>query len=211
MTHPSKPPLLLPFLLPMDTQTHAHSSLTPPSLSPCKMELWLNDLVDDLQSLSFTSTADINHSTSFGSDATLAASSGPLDTTAKPHTPSSDLCWSAIHRIRSESLAHLLALPDLQFAVRLGSGDIGSVYLAQLKSFDGCLFAAKVMDKKELASRSKEGRARTPFMCAGVLLVSVPDTGAALVDEGCIPVGLSKPTMVALLRWSGHPKAIQKI
>jgi protein-serine/threonine kinase len=135
------------------------------------MEPWLDDLADDLQSLSFTSTAtttttattaDINRSTSSGSEATLAASSGPLtSTTAKPHAPSSDPCWSAIHRIRSESPALQLGLSDIRFAVRLGSGDIGSVYLAQLKSSDGCLFAAKVMDKKELASRSKEGRART--------------------------------------------------
>lgn len=136
------------------------------------MEPWLDDLADDLQSLSFTSTAtttttattaDINRSTSSGSEATLAASSGPLVSTAttKHHAPSSDPCWSAIHRIRSESPARQLGLSDLRFAVRLGSGDIGSVYLAQLKSFEGCVFAAKVMDKKELASRSKEGRART--------------------------------------------------
>jgi protein-serine/threonine kinase len=127
------------------------------------MESWLDDLADDLQSLSFTSMADINCNTSSSSDATLTASSSPLATTAKPHTPSYDPCWSAIHRIQSESPAHLLALPDLQFAVHLGFGDIGSVYLAQLKSFDGCLFTAKVIDKKELASQSKEGRARTPL------------------------------------------------
>jgi hypothetical protein len=47
-------------------------------------------------------------------------------------------------------------------------------------------------------------------MYAGVLLVSVPDAGAALEDEGCIPVGLPKPTMVALLWWSGHPKPYKK-
>jgi serine/threonine protein kinase len=57
-----------------------------------------------------------------------------------------------------------LTLSDLKFSERLGSGDIGSVYLAELKcggGGKGCVFAAKVMDKKELISRSKEGRART--------------------------------------------------
>lgn len=49
---------------------------------------------------------------------------------------------------------------------RLGSGDIGSVYLAELKcdSADaGCgrMLAAKVMDKRELEGRNKEGRSRT--------------------------------------------------
>ena len=41
------------------------------------------------------------------------------------------------------------------------------------------------------------------------LLVSVPDAGAAL-DEGSIPVGLSKPTMVALWGWSSHCKGLIK-
>ncbi|XP_040993314.1 serine/threonine-protein kinase D6PK [Juglans microcarpa x Juglans regia] len=137
------------------------------------MEPWLDDLADDLQSLSFTSTAttattataDINRGTSFGSEATLTVSSGSLGSTSKPHAPSSDPCWSAIHRIRSESPTRQLGLSDLRFVLRLGSGDIGSVYLAEVKSApadsEGCLFAAKVMDKKELASRSKEGRAKT--------------------------------------------------
>ncbi|CAN1317405.1 Serine/threonine-protein kinase D6PKL2, partial [Linum perenne] len=59
---------------------------------------------------------------------------------------------------------------DLRFSLRLGSGDIGSVYLAELKRSKStaddsgaeiAIFAAKVMDKKELVSRNKEGRART--------------------------------------------------
>lgn len=137
------------------------------------MEPWLDDLADDLQSLSFTSTtttnttttADINRSTSSGSEATLTASSRSVGSTIKPHAPSSDPCLSAIQRIRSECPSRLLDLSDLRFTLRLGSGDIGSVYLAELKSVpagsSGCLFAAKVMDKKELVSRSKEGRART--------------------------------------------------
>ena len=140
------------------------------------MEPWLDDLADDLQSLSFTSTAtttttaDINRSTSSGSEATLNASSGSLGSSTfitKPRAPSSDPYWSAIHQIRSEYPTRQLGLSDLRFIARLGSGDIGSVYLSELKtnertsSSSSCLFAAKVMDKKQLASRSKEGRART--------------------------------------------------
>ncbi|KAM5585286.1 serine/threonine-protein kinase D6PKL2 [Rosa sericea] len=136
------------------------------------MEPWLDDLADDLQSISFTSTAttaatESKRSTSSGSEATLTAScssSARLGSlVSKPRAPSSDPCWSAIHKIRSESPTRQLALSDLKFSERLGSGDIGSVYLAELKSGDGkgCVFAAKVMDKKELISRSKEGRART--------------------------------------------------
>ncbi|KAF7823262.1 serine/threonine-protein kinase D6PKL2 [Senna tora] len=134
------------------------------------MEPWLEDLADDLQSLSF-----VKRSTSSGSEATtLTASTSahlapPLLSlpTTKPHAPSSDPCWAAIHRIRSESPNRHVAPSDLRFTHRLGAGDIGSVYLAELRcgggedGGGGVVFAAKVMDKKELASRSKEGRART--------------------------------------------------
>ncbi|XP_041994153.1 serine/threonine-protein kinase D6PKL2-like [Salvia splendens] len=96
----------------------------------------------NLQSLSFnssTTTTDIPRSTSSGSDWTAPSSRFPL------------------------------SLTDLRFLLRLGSGDIGSVYLAQLKPPpdipkpppSAALFAAKVMDRKELASRNKEGRAKT--------------------------------------------------
>lgn len=130
------------------------------------MDPWLDDLTYDLQSLSFasTATADIKRSTSFGSETTTltASSSAHLPANSKPHAPSSDPRWAAIHRIRSDSPSRRILPSDLLFSRRLGSGDISSVYLAELN--DGSLsvmFAAKVMDKKELASRSKEGRAKT--------------------------------------------------
>ncbi|CAI8592902.1 unnamed protein product [Vicia faba] len=133
------------------------------------MDPWLDDLTDDLQSLSFasttTTTADIKRSTSFSSETTTNASTSTrsLPPTTKPHAPSSDPRWSAIHRIRSESPSRRILPSDLRFSRRLGSGDISSVYLAELND-DGkipAMFAAKVMDKKELISRSKEGRAKT--------------------------------------------------
>ncbi|XP_057804160.1 serine/threonine-protein kinase D6PKL2-like [Salvia miltiorrhiza] len=52
-----------------------------------------------------------------------------------------------------------LVLEDLYLMQRLGSGDIGSVYLVELKAKPGCYFAAKLMDKEELAYRNKECRA----------------------------------------------------
>ncbi|KAI5322631.1 hypothetical protein L3X38_031703 [Prunus dulcis] len=144
------------------------------------MEPWLDDLADDLQSLSFTSTTTTNtatetkRSTSSASESTLTASASssariaPPSLVSKPRPAnSSDPLWSAIHKIRSESPTRQVSLSDLKFSDRLGSGDIGSVYLAELKSGGEPqgqgrgVFAAKVMDKKELISRSKEGRART--------------------------------------------------
>nr|GFA91600.1 serine/threonine-protein kinase D6PKL2 [Tanacetum cinerariifolium] len=54
-----------------------------------------------------------------------------------------------------------------RFIHRLGAGDIGSVYLSEMKKLPlvgptlPAVFAAKVMDRRELASRNKEGRSRT--------------------------------------------------
>ncbi|KAK1263869.1 hypothetical protein QJS04_geneDACA008430 [Acorus gramineus] len=65
----------------------------------------------------------------------------------------------AIGRWRS---GEKLSMADLRFVRSLGSGDIGSVYLAEVRRSSGgfLVAAAKVMDKKELAVRDKEGRAR---------------------------------------------------
>ncbi|KAF0908194.1 hypothetical protein E2562_023820 [Oryza meyeriana var. granulata] len=57
-----------------------------------------------------------------------------------------------------------VSLSDIRFVRRLGAGDIGSVYLAEVKgkgSGGSVLVAAKVMARKELAGRNKEGRAHT--------------------------------------------------
>lgn len=152
------------------------------------MEPWLDDLADDLQSMSFNSTTtttttttnatDIHRSTSSGSETTWTATTSssssahylyPPTSVNKPHsaTPSGDPCWDAIRRALSSSPSSTLSLTDLRFLHRLGSGDIGAVYLAEIKSPEPpnpqqqAFFAAKVMDKKELAGRNKEGRART--------------------------------------------------
>lgn len=124
------------------------------------MEPWLDDLADDLQSISFTSTntttTTINRSTSSGSS----------DAAALTPAPSAHGSFSSVSKSKSQS-SRSISISDLRFSRRLGSGDIGSVYLAELKSGGSnnvdctSLFAAKVMDKKELESRSKEGRAKT--------------------------------------------------
>ncbi|XP_027347528.1 serine/threonine-protein kinase D6PK-like [Abrus precatorius] len=102
------------------------------------MEPIVEDLTEDLHSLSFTSTTttSIKRSTSFSSETTTI-------------TPSTSSHFSSV------------SLSDLRFTRRIGSGDISSVYLAHPKQRGGASFAAKVMEKEELARRSKEGRART--------------------------------------------------
>ncbi|GJX42163.1 serine/threonine-protein kinase D6PKL2-like protein [Tanacetum coccineum] len=111
----------------------------------------LDTLSDDLHSISFNSTTTTT---------TTSTSSSTTTTTITKHT----------HTPSTQTLT--LTLQDIHFLKKLGSGDIGSVYLAKLKpnpssfplpistAVSSNLFAAKVMDKKEVAVRNKEGRAR---------------------------------------------------
>ena len=78
-------------------------------------------------------------------------------TISKPHK-GNDLRWEAIQVVRARD--GLLGLSHFRLLKRLGCGDIGSVYLAEL-SGTKCYFAMKVMDKASLASRKKLLRAQT--------------------------------------------------
>lgn len=75
----------------------------------------------------------------------------------KPHK-GNDVRWDAIQLVKAKygdlSLGHFRLLK------KLGFGDIGSVYLAELKG-KGCLFAMKVMDKEKLTARKKMCRVQT--------------------------------------------------
>ncbi|TVU50872.1 hypothetical protein EJB05_02266, partial [Eragrostis curvula] len=127
---------------------------------------------DELQSLSFGSS-ERSRSASTVSTATASCStsySGPIVVPPPPRAATNPS--PAIPRLGT------VALSDIRFLRRLGAGDIGSVYLAEVKhqhpqqgSKEGAraagdnssslVVAAKVMDRKELAGRNKEGRART--------------------------------------------------
>ncbi|XP_073004697.1 serine/threonine-protein kinase D6PKL1-like [Typha latifolia] len=148
-----------------------------------------DDLADDLQSMSFGSST-----VSSASGSSSSSASGPL---TKSHA-AGDPCLDAIRRLRLRSGTKdgSLSLSDLRFLQRLGSGDIGSVYLAELKCAlaEGCMLAAKVMDRKELEGRNKEGRARTereileitdhPFLPT-LYAVAENDRWSCLLTEFC--------------------------
>lgn len=165
---PSKPPVLS-LSLSLRLSKLVLLAAIPYILSvPLLFSMEVDDLADEVQSISFNSTAttEINRSTDSDSETTWTAASSCFSSVAaftKPRTTAAsvDPCWDGIRRVISESPSGKLSFSDLRFVQRLGTGDIGSVYLAELKCAEGCTFAAKVMDKKELASRNKEGRART--------------------------------------------------
>ncbi|KAL8096611.1 serine/threonine-protein kinase AGC1-7-like [Apium graveolens] len=82
----------------------------------------------------------------------------------RPHT-GGDVRWEAINSI---SAKEPLNLSHFRLLKRLGYGDIGSVYLAELKG-TSTYFAIKVMDKASLESRNKLVRAQTEREILGLL------------------------------------------
>ncbi|KAJ0972687.1 hypothetical protein J5N97_020646 [Dioscorea zingiberensis] len=75
----------------------------------------------------------------------------------RPHM-SKDVRWVAIRQIVLQQGS--IGLKNFKLLKKLGCGDIGTVYLAELSGTD-CLFALKVMDIEFLLSRKKILRAQT--------------------------------------------------
>ncbi|PKU87184.1 protein kinase PINOID [Dendrobium catenatum] len=91
---------------------------------------------------------------------TAAAPQAP-DCSSKPHR-SSDAAWAAI---RSRG-AGRLGPKDFKLLRRIGSGDIGNVYLCRLRDDHGdelhpSMYAIKIVDKQALEKKKKLGRADT--------------------------------------------------
>ena len=87
-----------------------------------------------------------------------ASRSSSENLSLKPHR-SSDFAYSAI---RSATFARKagLTIRDFRLLRRIGSGDIGTVYLCRLANVDEkCYYAMKVVDKEALAMKKKVQRA----------------------------------------------------
>ncbi|XP_057986029.1 serine/threonine-protein kinase AGC1-7-like [Hevea brasiliensis] len=99
------------------------------------------------------------HTASNRSDS-LESSNAPF----KPHT-GGDVRWDAINMVNAKGA---IGLSNFRLLKRLGYGDIGSVYLVELRGTNAH-FAMKVMDKASLASRNKLLRAQTEREILGLL------------------------------------------
>ncbi|XP_057433223.1 protein kinase PINOID [Lotus japonicus] len=120
------------------------------------------------QRTSMSSGSDSGCSTSFSrlSFDLLRPSSPPESLSVKPHR-SSDFAYSAIRRKTS------LTFRDFHLLRRIGSGDIGTVYLCRLRAAAeedddddddddepaSCFYAMKVVDKEAVALKKKAQRA----------------------------------------------------
>ncbi|MCD7462714.1 hypothetical protein HAX54_049249 [Datura stramonium] len=100
-----------------------------------------------------SSIGDYSTSTTISEESNLSGSfSGN-----RPHM-SKDGRWQAINQVRKHY--GFLGLNHFNLLKKLGCGDIGTVYLAELLETN-CLFAIKVMDNEYLARRKKLPRAQT--------------------------------------------------
>ncbi|CAA6667572.1 unnamed protein product [Spirodela intermedia] len=97
---------------------------------------------------------DHSSSTSVSDESSQSTSSGRG---CRPHM-SKDFRWIAIRE--TEMHQGSIGLDNFILLKRLGCGDIGTVYLAELIGTE-CLFALKVMDNDFLLSRKKMSRAQT--------------------------------------------------
>ncbi|KAK9267931.1 hypothetical protein L1049_010368 [Liquidambar formosana] len=119
----------------------------------------LNSSESSMSSESYTSFSRLSFDAAVELPTSQSQSSENL--TLKPHR-SSDSAYSAI---RSATFHRKTALNfhDFRLLRRIGSGDIGVVYLCQLRSSgddeSSCLYAMKVVDKEALAVKKKIHRA----------------------------------------------------
>lgn len=107
----------------------------------------------ELSQSSKSSRGEFSSSTSISEESILSGSSCGN----RPHM-SKDLRWEAIRQVQMQQGP--LVLRHFNLLKKLGGGDIGTVYLAELID-TCCLFAIKVMDNDFLARRKKMPRAQT--------------------------------------------------
>lgn len=87
---------------------------------------------------------------------------------SKPHK-SNQVAWEAMARLR-RCCGRAVGLEHFRLLKRLGSGDIGSVYLCQIRgSPEVALYAMKVVDKEAVAVKKKLGRAEMEKKILGML------------------------------------------
>ncbi|XP_045786794.1 protein kinase PINOID 2 [Trifolium pratense] len=101
---------------------------------------------------------------------TTTYTSSLLGSNAKPHK-ANQVAWEAMTRLRLDK--GRVGLDHFRILKRLGSGDIGNVYLCQIRNpvvgLPQCYYAMKVIDREALAIRKKLQRAEMEKEILGML------------------------------------------
>lgn len=89
-----------------------------------------------------------------------SATESSMSSSHKPHK-ANQAAWEAMRRLRSTK--GRVGLDHFRLLRRLGSGDLGNVYLCQIRNpmvgLPQCFYAMKVVDREALAIRNKLQRA----------------------------------------------------
>ncbi|XP_074559233.1 protein kinase PINOID 2-like [Curcuma longa] len=109
---------------------------------------WISDI-------SFGSSGSVSVRSYFGGGD--SGGTGPHHPKLKPHK-ANQAEWEAIRSLRAASSGQI-RLDHFRLLRRLGSGDLGNVYLCELRAPAACLYAMKVVDREALAFRNKLHRA----------------------------------------------------
>ncbi|KAG6627216.1 serine/threonine-protein kinase RHS3-like [Carya illinoinensis] len=143
------------------SNSNNYNQVSSPRMSPnCELPTTSTGMTTSgVKNTSFFSNFGQGSGSSSRSDS-LESSPTPL----KPHT-GGDVRWDAINSV---SKGFPLSLSHFRLLKRIGYGDIGSVYLVELKGTKA-YFAMKVMDKASLVSRNKLLRAQTEREILGLL------------------------------------------
>ncbi|XAR67233.1 Non-specific serine/threonine protein kinase [Bertholletia excelsa] len=128
--------------------------------NPCPLPITTNSKASEVKGSQLITSFSGGSSNSTRSDSLESSSAHH-----KPHT-GGDGRWDAINLASSKDSP--LGLGHFRLLKRLGYGDIGSVYLVELRGTN-TYFAMKVMDKGSLASRNKLLRAQTEREILGLL------------------------------------------
>ncbi|XP_019085163.1 PREDICTED: serine/threonine-protein kinase AGC1-7 [Camelina sativa] len=130
-----------------------HHRPTPSPKIPSSPGSNMTESQSNLNTKQNNNNSNNNSNMSSRSNSIESTSSNP----SKPHT-GGDIRWDAVNMLTSKGVQ--LGISDFRLLKRLGYGDIGSVYLVELRGTN-TYFAMKVMDKASLASRNKLLRAQT--------------------------------------------------
>ncbi|KAF8042765.1 hypothetical protein BT93_A1177 [Corymbia citriodora subsp. variegata] len=134
---------------------------------------------------SFSSSRRTSISSSSASSAVDSVLSRSSSHHLKPHK-SNHAAWEAMSRLRSSAAGGRVGLDHFRLLHRLGSGDIGNVYLCQIRNGAlgaltsslhhrnhqqprPCFYAMKVVDREALAARKKLQRADMEKEILGML------------------------------------------
>ncbi|KAH7442616.1 hypothetical protein KP509_03G096500 [Ceratopteris richardii] len=140
-----------------ETFSAAHSMQKSCTWPSATLETGKCQVVSPRSSIGQTSSSSTTTTSYRDAQVSVQSHSFGVSCNNRPHK-AHDIGWEAIRSLASANGGEI-CIDHFTFLQKLGSGDIGSVFLTELQQ-TGCLFAMKIMDKRALEVRNKLARAQ---------------------------------------------------